>query len=80
VNVTLFRNLLIHCFAAKVIEIGTRGMRLAASVDQAIRLGDHCEISFSSSQLSVRNRKVIRWLQAHELIEVFGVEGETLED
>jgi hypothetical protein len=80
VNVTVFRNQLIHCFAAEVIEIGPRGMRLAASVDQDIRLGDHCEISFSSSQLSGRNRMVIRWLQTHALIQVFGVEVETLGD
>ncbi|NDC34295.1 MAG: hypothetical protein EBZ51_02635 [Synechococcaceae bacterium WB9_2_112] len=80
VNVTMFRNQWIHRFAAEVIEIGMRGMRLAASVDQDIRLGDHCEISFSTSQLSGRNRMVVRWLQTHELIQVFGVEAETLGD
>ena len=50
VNVTMFRNQWIHRFAAEVIEIGMRGMRLAASVDQDIRLGDHCEISFRCSE------------------------------
>jgi len=63
-------------WSAEIIDMSTGGMRLAAFVDAPIQQGDGCVITVENSVAPSERRGTVRWLEAHALIKVFGVQFE----
>ena len=72
----LAREPAIGLLSAEIIDMSAGGMRLAAFVDAPVREGDRCAITVQGSPTPVERWATVRWLEAHALIKVFGVEFE----
>ena len=72
--VSFVRRVGMQTIQAEVLDVSRDGMRLAAFAHQTIEPDDRCQITVEGSDTLINRWATVRWVEAHPLIRVFGVE------